>query len=379
MAGGAREVKISDIRIDVVRRELPAHSLLDGIHSAHPVEQGVLRVFTDEGVEGNCLLGAWGAWIPAESHFRPILDVIKPELVGREPFEREWLWNRMQFLASRLRLREASWAPVDVALWDIAGKVADLPVYKLLGAQRNRIPAYASYLATYDSVDGFVDEAKETFERGFRAYKIHPGRLGPRDVAEMACRVRELADVDVPLMLDPNCGYNFRCALEVGHALDDNRFHWYEDPVRHHDIDAIAELSRRLRTPLSMTDQSEAQLFDSARYIRRQALRIVRGTALRLGITGLRKLCSLAESYGLQCEIGTAGNALLNAANLHVMLSVRNCEFYEHLMPVEHQDFALTGYPEPDGEGMVRAPAKPGLGFELDPDWIAHHRVASLR
>ena len=136
MAGGAREVKISDIRIDVVRRELPAHSLQDGIRSTRPVEQGVLRVFTDEGVEGNCLLGAWGAWIPAKSHFRPILDVIKPELVGREPFEREWLWNRMQFLASRIRLGEASWAPMDVALWDIAGKAADLPVYKLFGAQR---------------------------------------------------------------------------------------------------------------------------------------------------------------------------------------------------------------------------------------------------
>ena len=144
-------------------------------------------------------------------------------------------------------------------------------------------------LATYDSVDGFVDEAKETLERGFRAYKIHPGRLGPLDVAAMAGRVRELAGVDFPLMLDPNCGYDFRCALEVGRALDDNRFHWYEDPVRHHDIDAIAELSRRLRTPLSMTDQSEAQLFDSARYIRRQALRIVRGTALRLGITRPQK------------------------------------------------------------------------------------------
>ena len=379
MAGGTREVKISDIRIDVVRRELPAHSLLDGIQSARPVEQGVLRVFTDEGVEGNCLLGAWGAWIPAESHFRPILDVIKPELVGREPFEREWLWNRMQFLASRLRLGEASWAPVDVALWDIAGKAAGLPVYKLLGAQRNRGPRLR-LLPRHLRQCGRLRRRGEGDARA-RIPRVQdpPRPARPRDVAAMARRVRELAGVDVPLMLDPNCGYDFRCALEVGYALDDNRFHWYEDPVRHHDIDAIAELSRRLRTPLSMTDQSEAQLFDSARYIRRQALRIVRGTALRLGITGLRKLCSLAESYGLQCEIGTGGNALLNAANLHVMLSVRNCEFYEHLMPVEHQDFALTGYPEPDGEGMVRAPAKPGLGFELDPDWIAHHKVASLR
>ncbi len=368
-------MKVSDIRIDVVRRELPALALPGGLQPARPIEQGVLRVFTDEGIEGNCLIGAW---IPAEPHFRPILDVIKPELVGREPFEREWLWSRMHFLATRFRLGETSWAPVDVALWDIAGKAAGLPVFKLLGAQRHEITAYAAYPAAHDSVDGFAGEARETLARGFRAYKIHPGRLGPRDTASLAGAVRRLAGDDFPLMLDADCGYEFRRALEVGWALDDHRFHWYEDPVRHHDIDAVAELSRRLRTPLSMTDQSEAQLFESARYIRRQALRIVRGSALRLGITGLRKLCSLAESHGLHCEIGTAGNGLLNAANLHVMLSVRNCDFYEHLMPVEQQNFALRAYPGPDDGGVVRAPAGPGLGFELDPDWIAHHRVACL-
>ena len=376
MARAAQAVKVSDIRIDVVRRELPALSLQGGIEHARPVEQGVLRVFTDEGIEGNCLIGAW---IPAEPHFRPILDAIKPELMGREPFEREWLWNRMHFLATRFRLSETSWAPVDVALWDIAGKAAGLPVFKLLGAQRNEVPAYAAYPAAYDDVDGFVGEAQETLAGGFRAYKIHPGRLGPREVRAMAGAVRELVGDAFPLMLDPDCGYDFRRALDVGLALDDCRFHWYEDPVRHHDIDAIAELSRRLRTPLSMTDQSKAQLFDSARYIRRQALRIVRGTALRLGITGLKRLCSMAESFGLNCEIGTAGNGLLNAANLHVMLSVRNCDFYEHLMPVERQQFALCSYPGPDREGMVRAPKAPGLGFELDSDWIAHHKVTTLR
>ena len=332
-------------------------------------------MLTDEGVEGNCLIGAW---IPAEPLFEPILEVIKPQLIGREPFEREWLWQRMQYLATRFRLSETPWAPVDVALWDLAGKAAGLPVFKLLGAQRDTVPAYAAYPADFDSVSGFLGEAGDTLARGFSAYKIHPGQLGSRDVAALSGAVRRLAGDSFPLMLDADCGYDFRCALEVGHALDDHRFHWYEDPVRHHDIDAIAELSRRLSTPLSMTDQSEAQLFDSARYIRRRALRIVRGTALRLGITGLKKLCSLAESYGLHCEIGTAGNGLLNAANLHVMLSVHNCDFYEHLMPVEQQNFGLLDYPSPDERGLMQAPGGSGLGFELDWDWIAHHEVGTL-
>ena len=103
-------MRVSDLRIDVVRRELPAMALQDGHHPARTVEQGVLRVFTDEGMEGNCLIGAW---IPAESHFRPILDVIKPELVGREPFERECLRSAKRQDISSGRL--AAWPAVEPA------------------------------------------------------------------------------------------------------------------------------------------------------------------------------------------------------------------------------------------------------------------------
>ena len=365
-------MKVTDIQIDVIKHEVPAI----GPQPAREVEHGLLRVLTDEDIEGHCFVGAW---IPAGPQFRPILDVIKPELVGREPFEREWLWRRMQFLATRFSLNETSWAPVDVALWDIAGKAAGLPVFKLLGAQRDEIPAYASYYFTHDRPEAYVDEGEGAVSSGFGAYKIHPGALDTRNAIKMIVAVRKALGDDIPLMLDPDCSYDFRRALSVGMALDENQFHWYEDPVRHHDLDAIAELSRRLSTPLSMTDQSTTQLFDSARYIRLQALRIVRGTALMLGITGLRKLCALAESFGLNCEIGTAGNGSLNAANLHVMLSVANCDFYEHLMPAEQQRFGMSSYPAPDAHGMMCAPENPGLGFELDWDWIKQHKVTTLR
>ena len=369
-------MKVTDVRIEVIRHEVPALNVPIGQHSTGgEVERGVLRVFTDAGIEGNCFIGAW---IPAQPHFGPILDVIKPELVGRDSSEREWLWRRMQFLATRFRLNETAWAPVDIALWDIAGKAAGLPVFKLLGVERYEVPAYASYYHKYATPQEYVTEGEGALTDGFRAYKIHPGLLGTRDVVEMVSAVRNAVGEDISLMLDPDCSYDFRRALEVGLALDDNHFYWYEDPVRHHDLDSIAELSRRLHTPLSMSDQSSAQLFDSAHYIRQQALRIVRGTALKLGITGLRKLCSLAEGFGLNCEIGTAGNGLLNAANLHVMLSIGNCDFYEHLMPVEQQNFGLSAYPMPDQAGLMHAPKDPGLGFELDWDWIDHHKIASL-
>ena len=106
--------------------------------------------------------------------------------------------------------------------------------------------------------------------------------------------------------------------------------------------------------------------------------RILRGTALKLGVTGLRKLCAPAESFGLNCEIGVAGNPLLSAANLHVLLSVGNCDYFEYLYPQETERFGLTSYIEPDARGVIAAPERSGLGFELDEDWIAAHKVATL-
>ncbi len=368
-------MKITDIQIDVVRHEIPAVISTNEVRPARQVERGVLRVLTDEGVEGNAF---FGAWVPATPQFAPIIDVVKPELVGREAYDREWFWGRLQDLTTRFLLNDHAFAPVDVALWDIAGKASGLPIFKLLGADREEVPAYASYYFLHDSPQAYVAEGQDAIAQGFPAYKIHPGALGTRDTVEMVAAVREALGQDIPLMLDPNCGYDFRKALTVGMALDDNQFHWFEDPVRHNDLDAIADLSRRLRTPLNMSDQSQTQFFDSARYIREQALRSVRGTALKLGITGLRKLCALAEGFGFNCEIGTAGNGLLNAANLHVALSVRNCDYYEHLMPIEQQNFGLADYPGPDERGMMRAPDAPGLGYELDWDWIRHHKVATL-
>ena len=130
--------------------------------------------------------------------------------------------------------------------------------------------------------------------RGFRAYKIHPGMLNTPDVIRMVTMVREAVGPAVRLMLDPNCGYGYRKALDIGRALDQNAFHWFEDPVPHYDLDAIKSLSERLDVPLCMSDQNPNQFFNAANMVRNQSTRLVRGTAQKLGITGLKKLCSLA-------------------------------------------------------------------------------------
>jgi L-alanine-DL-glutamate epimerase-like enolase superfamily enzyme len=369
--------KIASLSIDVVRRSIPADPVTGLPPPRDHIEQGVLRLVTDDGIEGNCFVGE--SWERAEPLFRPILDVIKPELMGRHADHREWLWTRHKFLDSRYRVTTKAWAPVDIALWDIAGKAAGQPIFRLLGAQRTSAPSYASYPgARYETPEGFVGESEDAMARGFPAYKIHPGVLDAGTVAAIVEAVRATVGDDVHLMLDPDCGYDFQKALKIGQALDALDFHWFEDPVPYHDVDAITALSQRLNTPLSMCDQAPDQFFNSAQYIRQNIVRLPRGTALRLGITGLRKLCAMAEGFGLKCEIGTAGNPLLNAANLHVLLSVANSDYHEYYDTPEKDRFGLTGYIEPDGEGMVTVPDTPGLGFTLDEEWIAAHHIATL-
>ena len=367
---------ITDVQIDVVHRKAADLVVRSTGDHNRALTHGILRIKTSDGLEGHCIVGEF--WGRPESYFEPIIKTLKPELLGRCATDREWLWNRHNILHTLFRLTDPAWAAVDIALWDIAGKAAGLPIYKLLGAQRHAAPAYATYPTICDTAEQFVTEAEDALERGFKAYKIHPGLTQTREVCRMAQLVRDRVGPDVALMLDPNCGYDFRTALEIGRALDETRFHWFEDPVPYHDVDAMIELSQRLTTPLCMSDQAPRQFFQSAQYIRRQAVRMVRGTALRIGITGLKKLCSLAEGFGLNCEVGTGGNPLTNAANLHVIQSAGNTDYYEHMLPTNIESFALTSYIEHDKAGNVSVPDKPGLGFELDEDWIKHSKTETL-
>lgn len=371
-------MKISDITIEVIERELPDTGLDSDLGRFYgTVDQAVLRIFTDEGIEGNCFLGGFRGG--SRALHDPILKVLKPDLLGMEVSKREWLWSRLQILSARRGINMSAWAPVDIALWDAAGKQAELPIHELLGSQRNEINAYATYPPRHLDATGYVSEAEEIIGQGFKAYKIHPGVMETDEVVKMVGMVRNQVGLEIELMLDPNCGYDYRKALYIGQALDENGFYWYEDPVSHFDLDAISELTRRLKVPICMSDQSDNQFYWGANAIRTGSNRLIRGTSAKLGITGLKKLCSMAEGFGYNCEIGTAGNSLMNIANLHVIYSVKNCAYYEYWMPVEAHQFGVINDVSPDKEGIIFATTSPGLGYEIDWNYIERYRTEILR
>tara|TARA_Y100000996_G_scaffold269710_1_gene212312 strand:- start:446 stop:1573 length:1128 start_codon:yes stop_codon:yes gene_type:complete len=372
------KMKIAEVSIDVIERETPDTGLDSDLgRFAGKVDQGVLRIITDNGIEGNCFIGEFRNG--GSGLYSSIIKTLKPELLGMDVSKREFLWSRVPILSSRKGLKIGAWAAVDVALWDIAGKAANMPIYELLGSQRDSIDAYATYPPRHIDYKGYVKEAAEIINSGFKAYKIHPGVMDTKNTIEMVNEVRKSVGPDIKLMFDPNCGYDYRKAYDIGQALDDNKFYWYEDPVSHNDIDAISELSKRLKTPLCMSDQSDNQFFWGANAIRTKSNRLIRGSASKLGITGLKKLCSAAEAFGYNCEIGTAGNSILNIANLHVIYSVKNCDFYEYWMPTEAHQFGLKDDITVNNEGSIKATKLPGIGYELDWNYLNEKTVQNIK
>jgi L-alanine-DL-glutamate epimerase-like enolase superfamily enzyme len=370
-------MKITEITIDVIERTAPAVRVQDQrVDVGGTTTQGVLRVRTEDGLEGHAFVGEQAG--ESTQRMNTIIKKLKPAMMGRDSSDREWLWNRLRVISGHGGALEPAWAPLDVALWDIEGKAADKPIHQLLGTARTEMPLYATYPPRHDTPDGFVEEALQLQSDGFRAYKIHPGPLSARDAAITAEKVRKAVGDDMTLMLDRNHGYTFREALLVGRALDANGFYWFEDPVPVYDIESIRELTRRLDTPLNMSDTTSFMLREAASFLQMGAVRMIRGTVRKIGITGLKKQMSLVEAFNRDCEIGLAGNSALNAANLHVMMSSLNCTYFEYWLPREIHQWGVTRQLEINDNGNLDAPTGPGLGIELDEDWIASHKVATL-
>jgi L-alanine-DL-glutamate epimerase-like enolase superfamily enzyme len=361
-------MKIKDIKLHVMRVIVPGGTMSADLGSfGGDTELGFLRLITNEGIEGNCFVGTFNH--SGQPLFEHIIASIKPEIIGRDASEHEWLWNRLGRLIFRRHVTMASWAAVDIALWDIMGKEAGMPVYRMLGQQRDKIPAYVSS-SYHPTTEEYVEEALYFKGQGLQAYKYHPGGAPVERVKEIARKVRQAVGPEMKLMVDCSLAYTYHDALEMGPTLDEMNFHWFEDPFRYLDMDALVELARRTRTPLAVSDHPDFTFFEIVPFIQRGAARIIRGDARKVGITGLKKAATLCEGFGLNYEIHQGGNSLINAANLNVELSIANCEFFEMLLPQEANQFGVLNDISVDDKGYVHAPSKPGLGYEVDWDLV---------
>ncbi len=173
--------------------------------------------------------------------------------------------------------------------------------------------------------------------------------------------------------------YRYEQALRVGRAIEEMNFYWYEDPLEDDDITNCIKLREKLEIPLMATEYSPGGFTAYAPWILNRATDFLRGdVAVKGGITALLKTAHLAEAFGMNLEIHHVANSLNNVANLHVTMAIKNCEFFEVLLPPEAQKYGLVEDIEVDSSGRVYAPTEPGLGAKIDFDLIERKKTAVL-
>ncbi|MBJ3777661.1 enolase C-terminal domain-like protein [Acuticoccus mangrovi] len=335
-----------------------------------------IAIRTDDGLVGEYVTN-WGGTAATRGE----MDMLCPFLVGRDPMEREGIHDDL-----KREIRQWSGmgqGPLDIALWDMAGKKYGASVSELIGGYRKRLPAYAStYLGDdnggLDSKEAYAAFAEQCYELGYRAFKIHGWNEG--DAKREAANVIHVAEAvgdRMTLMLDPaNQLRTFADALYVGRACDEGNYFWYEDPFRDSGRSAYAhkKLRELIRTPILITEYVRG-LEPKADIIHAEGTDFVRvDPEYDLGITGALKTAHLGEAFGLDVEIHAAG-----PAHRHLMSAMRNSNFYEVALvgpdtPNMIAPVYTCGYSDQldcvEADGCVPVPAGPGLGVTYDWDYI---------
>jgi hypothetical protein len=204
-------MKIDDVSLTIFAWDnIPVTTYHQGATAASGSNLGLLRIRTDAGLEGHAFLGS--ASNPAAMDGPQLIRSLKPMLMGKNPLERERIHAGMRLVNRTVSYRTIG--AVDTALWDLAGKIAGLPVHALMGTFRTTIPAYASSQVLPDAA-AYVDQAQAFKAAGWQAYKIHPPRDPDHDI-RVCQAVRKAVGDDYRLMLDSTWSYDYTDALRVG-------------------------------------------------------------------------------------------------------------------------------------------------------------------
>jgi len=369
-------VKIRDIEIRLCRSKAETggdYGMRMG--GASGFEFLVITLETDDGVKGHSF-GFAGRGVEAAGHVAAAS--LKPFFLGRDPLAREKHWQEFRTYDRWWHhVPVYAYGPFDICLWDIAGKVAGLPLYRLLGEYRDKVPVYASSFVL-ETPEAYAEQALAVKNRGWHAYKLHPP--GRYDFDLRAYRLcREAVGADFPLMADPVAAYNHAEALRMGRELEKLGYRWLEEPLFDVDYHGLRKLTAKLDIPICGTEVVAGQHYATAECIATNVVDMVRtDVSWKGGVTAVMKTAHLAESFGVPCEIHTAIYHALEIVNLHCCCAISNCEFFELLYPPEAMAIAMKTPLDIDGQGYAYPPRHPGTGADLDWDFIETCTVGIL-
>lgn len=360
-------------RIEITQHQLPLDPPFRPSWSTKPrvkFDATIVRVHSDTGHvgigSGDYMLG-----FPGHEHL----------FVGEDPLRLERHYRAI----SHMTFHYGRCWPLDLALWDLAGKIAGLPCWKLLGGLTDRARCYASS-GTLRSKEQLADLSEQVVARGFKAMKIRFQRPSWREDIAVIEAVRGRIGSRLELMVDCNQGWRFpwdtksswtfKDALTVGRELERLGVYWMEEPLHRADRDGM----RRLRETLDLRiaggelDREMSELRD---LIKEGAVDVIQPDVVSVGgITGLRKIADLAAENGVVFTPHSWGPGIGVLANAHLYAAVTDNSYFEFPWDppewsLERRDFMFTKPFDVDANGDLVLGEAPGLGFELDEEKLA--------
>lgn len=310
---------------------------------------------------------------------------LAPLLSKEDPFYTERLWEKMydgsrwkpslesgysQPREDRRGVTLEAISGVDIALWDLKGKLLDQPVYKLLGPARDDIRGYAS--GGWAPGDEAEDEMRAYAEKGFDAVKMRVVGEDRFSIENTLSRVeaarRGIGD-NVDLMVDAHGSLDVSTAIRLAKALEEYDVEWFEEPVSPDDHRGLAEVRRATSIPIA-TGEREFTRFDFQSLMEQNAMDIVQPDVSRAGgFTEIRRIGAMASARGLRIAPHAWGSGVLFAASIHLAMALPNCHILEvsqGYMPLMNnlfeEDYDIL-------DGRVHVPQRPGLGFTLRDDY----------
>lgn len=346
------------------------------------LRSAIVRVTTEEGLVG---YGEASPMFGGEHSLWVIRDAAT-SLIGADVLDHAVIYDRLLHRYVKLGPEGAvtgALAALDIALWDIKGKLSGLPVYKLLGgAWRQEVPFYSSIGG---NANRSVDETVRVVERRWRAEQPAAIKIRwdgdrtrqdydiPGDIAK-AKAVRQLVGDGFPLAFDANNQYSVGGAIRVGRALEELGYVWFEEPVQHYDVRAMGEVAQRLDITVSAAEQTYTTqaLVD----IINAGVRMVQPDIVKMGgITGLMQCAAIAYAHGVELVPHQTQPTIGHTANLHVLATIMHltkpAEFAD---PDTRMHPAFRNPPKPV-DGKFAIPIGPGLGLEVIDEELDARRV----
>jgi len=355
----------------------------------------LIEIETDEGITGwgEC----FGAGNIAFANKGIVEKVIQPMVLGMQALDRDVIWHKVYNLMrdhGQKGMPLQSLSGVDIALWDIAGKVAGLPIYKMIGgAHREKIEVYGyGMMLRPENVDSlvsrFMDEATEIKENGFKAVKMKVG-LGPKDDLRLIESVRRGVGDNYRFMVDANHGYTTHDAFYVGRAMEEFDPYWFEEPVAPEDLDGYRELRASLKVNIS-GGEAEFNRWGWRNLLESRGLDIAQPEVCALGgISEYLRVLALCHAHFTPVVNHVWGSAIAVATNLHLLAAMPPLPGglfpWEPMLEYDttHNRFIDDLLTEPleiknqvkANNGTVSLPNGPGLGVTPKRDFLDSFKI----